>query len=302
MRINKILHLNFIYNVLCTLLNWKKYRPVNCFPSGHFYSPIVSEIDLDNYKTLLSDNIIKKKIEGIDLNEEFQIKLIEEFSSYYNDFPFQNEKIAKHRYHYNNDSFGYADAMCLYSFIRHFKPKRIIEIGSGYSSALMLDTKDMYDHNINITFIEPYPQLLKSLLSTTDKSDNEIIEAKIQNVDTEKFRLLEKDDILFIDSSHISKTGSDVNYILFEILPVLKEGVIIHFHDIFYPFEYPLEWIKEGRNWNENYLLKAFLSYNSKYEILLFSNYLHFHHSYAFSKMPEMKNNSGGSLWLRKTK
>ena len=94
----------------------------------------------------------------------------------------------------------------------------------------------------------------------------------VQNVKLIEFEKLEPNDLLFIDSSHISKIGSDLNYLLFEVLPSLKPGVIIHFHDILYPFEYPYEWIEKGIYWNEAYLLKAFLMHNKNYEILLFND------------------------------
>ncbi len=91
-----------------------------------------------------------------------------------------------------------------------------------------------------------------------------------------------------------------MNYILFEILPRLKSGVLIHFHDIFYPFEYPRDWVFMGRNWNENYFLKAFLMYNNQFEIKLFSHYLHQHHSTVFKEMPLVYRNGGGNLWIEK--
>ena len=114
------------------------------------------------------------------------------------------------------------------------------------------------------------------------------------------FDELAENDILFIDSTHVSKTGSDVNYILFEILPRLKPGVFIHFHDVFYPFEYPREWVFGGFNWNENYLLHAFLMYNETFEIKIFADYLHVHHKEIFKEMPLCYKNTGGNLWLQK--
>ena len=115
--------------------------------------------------------------------------------------------------------------------------------------------------------------------------------------------MLEKNDILFIDSTHVSKAGSDVNYILFEILPTLKEGVIIHFHDVFYPFEYPQGWIEKGFAWNEDYLLRAFLMYNSNFELLFFNTYMEqFHKTWIAKNMPDILKNMGGGLWLRKVK
>lgn len=151
-----------------------------------------------------------------------------------------------------------------------------------------------------MTFVEPYPTLLKKLIKNKATDDYKIINKKVQEVSIDVFKELKEGDFLFIDSSHVSKTGSDVNYELFEILPSLNSGVIIHIHDIFYPFEYPKEWVLEGRNWNENYLLRAFLSYNKDFEILFFSQYLHKYYPEKFKNMPLMYKNWGGNIWLRK--
>jgi hypothetical protein len=105
---------------------------------------------------------------------------------------------------------------------------------------------------------------------------------------------------LFVDSTHVSKTGSDLNCILFDILPSLSSGVIIHFHDVFNNFEYPKEWVFGGRNWNEDYLIRAFLMNNSNYEILFFNDYMHHKYATAFTNLPLTYKNFGGSLWLRK--
>jgi len=115
------------------------------------------------------------------------------------------------------------------------------------------------------------------------------------------FDALSSNDILFIDSTHVSKTGSDVNRILFDILPRLSRGVFIHFHDVFYPFEYPKEWVYEGRAWNEDYILRAFLEYNDAFEIVLFGTWLaKFERDLLREMMPMTLENPGGSLWLRK--
>lgn len=124
--------------------------------------------------------------------------------------------------------------------IRAKKPRRINEIGSGYSSAVTLDTNELYFSNqIHCTFIEPYPERLLNLLSAEDIARNVLVTTRLQDVEIETFPELARGDFLFIDSTHVSKLGSDVNRIFFEIMPKLNEGVFIHFHDIFYPFEYP---------------------------------------------------------------
>jgi hypothetical protein len=137
-------------------------------------------------------------------------------------------------------------------------------------------------------------------MNDNDIKRSTLIKTEVQLVSLDFFEKLEAGDILFIDSSHVGKTGSDVNFILFEVLPALKSGVIIHFHDVSYPFEYPKEWVYKGRNWNEDYFLRAFLMYNNNFEILLFSDYLYKHHLKAFEKISKNVNDPGMNLWVMK--
>ena len=187
--------------------------------------------------------------------------------------------------------------------LREFKPRRIIEIGSGYSSSVMLDTAEFFlDNSIDFTFIEPYPELLYSLIKESDKKHT-FIPARLQDVDRDIFRSLDINDILFVDSTHVSKLGSDVNRIIFEILPILQKGVLIHFHDIFWPFEYPSDWVKKGYAWNEAYILRAFLEFNESFEVLFFASFLHkYHHNWFEENMPLYLKNTGGNFWMRRHK
>ena len=277
------------------------YDANSCFPPGHFYSPIVSVEDIKQREDEIWSELGSDQIPGIDLNTEEQRKLVEELSQYYPEIPFDEEKKPGLRYNFGNGMYSYTDGIVLYGMMRHFKPSRIIEIGSGHSSALMLDVNDMFfDEAIQLSFIEPYPARLYDQISDSDKTRATILEKKVQEVDLDLFSSLERGDILFVDSTHVSKCGSDVNHILFKILPRLSAGVLIHFHDIFYPFEYPREWVHEGRNWNENYMLRAFLMNNNDYKVLLFSHYLHEHHVDAFKSIPDSYKNKGGNLWLQK--
>jgi predicted O-methyltransferase YrrM len=271
------------------------------YPPGHFYSPIVSVKEIMNREHKIWKENEKDSIPGIDLHSGEQMELLKALSEFYPELPFKKEKQPNLRYQLENGYYNYTDGIILYSMIRHFKPKRIIEIGSGHSSAVMMDTNDLYFNKaIELCFIEPYPDRLFSLLSESDKNRVIIIQTDVQSVSLEKFESLEAGDILFVDSTHVSKTGSDVNYILFDILPVLKKGVLIHFHDVFYPFEYPKEWVFDGYNWNEDYILKAFLMYNDKFKIRLFSEYMHRFHEEGFAKMPLSRNDFGGNLWIEK--
>jgi hypothetical protein len=195
--------------------------------------------------------------------------------------------------------------------IRHARPRRVIEVGSGHSSCALLDTNErFFNHSIACTFIEPYPQLLTSLIRDEDRDRITLLTRNLQDVDPAVFLELSANDILFIDSSHVSKTNSDVNRIFFEVLPRLKSGVYIHFHDIFYPFEYPKEWVYQGRAWNEAYVLRAFLQHNDRFEIQLFNSFLErFHRNTLAREMPlclrhskqSMVPTSAQSIWLKKS-
>lgn len=153
------------------------------------------------------------------------------------------------------------------------KPKHIIEIGSGFSTSVMLDTNEhCFNNEIIIECIEPRPQRLKELLKETDHIL--IHENDLQEMSLDLFSKLEQNDILFIDSSHVIKAGSDVSYELFEILPRLPQGVHIHFHDVFWPFEYSMNWVTEGRAYNEQWVLRALLTDSTAYKVTLFGHQL----------------------------
>lgn len=303
MKIEKILKVKIkeYLNKLPYIRTLHKQSLNSCFPNGHFYSPVISIEKIKKREVEIWKNVAIDGVKGINLRTEEQKELLQRFTEYYEEIPFKSEKQENLRYQFENGSYSYTDGIILYSMIRHFEPQRIIEIGSGYSSAVMLDTNELFFNNqIDLTFIDPYPERLYSQMTKGDKDETTVIESDVQQVSLDVFEKLQAGDILFVDSAHVSKTGSDVNYILFEILPVLKSGVFIHFHDVFYPFEYPKEWVFQGRNWNEDYILKAFLMYNEKFEIKLFSEYLHKHHKDVFKEMPLCYNNTGGNLWIEK--
>ena len=278
----------------------QRTKNLECFPPGHFYSAIPS---IEEREAYLASSFAKDELPGIRLNSVKQFELLKKLLTYYVDCPFRDEKTADLRYYFLNQSYSYTDALTLHSIIREFKPKRIIEIGSGYSTSVMLDTSEVFFNNdINFTFIEPYPELLQSLIKPSDKK-HIILAKRLQDIDIGIFNSLETNDILFVDSTHVSKLGSDVNKIFFEILPSLRKGVLIHFHDIFWPFDYPTDWVKKGVAWNEAYLLRSFLEFNDSFEVLFFSGYLHKNHSAWFQEnMPLYLKNAGGNIWLMKQK
>ncbi len=271
------------------------------FPAGHFYSPIPARDDIRRDEaTIFAAH--PRELPGIDLDDEAQLSLLESFIPFYDEMPFEANATAGLRYFYENDAYSYSDAILLHCMIRWLEPKRIIEVGSGYSSCMTLDTNDLhFGGAIETTFIEPYPELLETLLRDGDRDSVRIIPSRLQEVDLAEFDQLEAGDIFFVDSTHVSKVGSDVNLIVFDILPRLAPGVYVHVHDIFYPFEYLRDWIEEGRAWNEIYLLRAFLQYNSEFEIVLMNTYMEeFHEDFFTRHMPLCLANPGGSIWLRR--
>ncbi|MDR6374613.1 class I SAM-dependent methyltransferase [Paraburkholderia strydomiana] len=273
-------------------------------PAGHYYSPIPSLPDIKKDEARIFGQFART-LPAIDFNEQAQVRLMEKFADeYYGDMPFQPHKQEGLRYYFENVMFSYGDATSLHCMIRHLKPRRIVEIGSGFSSAVSLDTNDLFfDGQIKCTFVEPNNERLLSLLTEKDKVTSRIVKSLAQEVDLSVFAELEENDILFVDSSHVCKIDSDVNRIVFEILPMLAPGVCVHFHDVFLPFEYPAQWVYEGRAWNEAYLLRAFLQYNSAFEVMLMNTFMgHFHSEFLNKRMPLFMRNPGASFWIRKTR
>lgn len=301
---NQLLEYGLKKNInFCSYIEYEhiNLKPSNFFKDGHFYSTIPNIETINKYLNVVEDTETKELL-GIEMNNDKQKQLFIKMQMYFEEFFDLYLKNKSKRYFEENNYFGLMDAATLFSYIRMCKPKKIIEIGSGFSSAVMLDTSDEYNLDIEFVFIEPFPERLYTLLTEKDKKNNkiEISQKTVQEIDISVFETLEAGDILFVDSSHVSKLNSDVNFILFEVLPRLKEGVLIHFHDITYPFDYPKEWIKEGRYWNEAYLLRSFLQYNSKFKIHLWPNYI-FNKKLIEDKYIGSKNkNYGGSLWIIK--
>jgi Methyltransferase domain len=238
----------------------------------HYYQPVV-KLDMlpKNY------DHIENHLVGIDLNIENQLDLLSKF-----DYNEELEGISKNKTnetapYYSNINFQYGDAEILYNMIRHFKPKRIIEIGSGESTKFVQlaieQNKQETASETQHTCIEPFEQLLPKGLPLT------IIRERVEHLGLSIFGNLSENDILFIDSSHVIRAGGDVLFEYLNIIPSLHKGVIVHCHDIFLPREYPLNWLDGWKRfWNEQYLLQALLSYSPRYQVLLSLNFLTHHY------------------------
>jgi predicted O-methyltransferase YrrM len=274
-----------------------QYLYAGNYPPGHYYSPIP---DRKYVRTNEMDIFNSTTVKDVDLNEKMQLEFLKTSLQSYKNYPFPKERNDSFRYYSENPFFNYTDSLSLFFVLDRFKPKRIVEVGSGFSSACMLDVFDKHlKYQPHLTFIEPYPDRLKTLLGNHDTQNYRLLQCDVQGVSLSVYNELEENDILFIDSSHVSKVGSDLNHILFHVLPALRPGVIIHFHDICFPFEYPKEWIYDGIYWNEAYLVRAFLMNNSSYEVLLFNNFIwQTQTAWLTENIPTF--HVGGSLYLKK--
>ncbi|MGA2712933.1 MAG: class I SAM-dependent methyltransferase [Bryobacteraceae bacterium] len=273
------------------------------FPPGHFYSPVVDIKDPQAASDVRS-RLGAPRPAGIDVDAGRIGEMMRRLASHHAHFPFPHQPREPYRFYIENPFFGAHDASVLFSMLLAFRPKRVIEAGCGYSSCLLLDTNEMFfDNAMDLTLIDPYLDEIQSRFGPKSAPGARLYPSKLQNVPIGIFEELEENDILFIDSSHVCKTGSDVNYYLFQILPLLKPGVLIHVHDILYPFEYPEPWVFEDkRSWNEAYVLRAFLQYNARFEIVYWCDFVVNHlHNELRSLMPLCLENGGGSLWLRRT-
>jgi predicted O-methyltransferase YrrM len=269
------------------------------FPVGHFYSPLPSRAEITE---AFARGGFGPPFPGIDLNEAGQLERLERFAAWYPEQPFPEKPAAGRRFYLDNPSYGHYDAIMLYSMLREARPRRIIEVGSGFSSAAMLDLRgNTLPTDVSFTFIDPDMSRLRELLRADDHLQATLIEKRVQEVPLDTFATLGENDVLFIDSSHVSKIGSDVNRLYLDVLPTLAPGVLIHIHDVAGNFEYPREWLEDGRAWNEQYLLRAFLMNNHAYRIELFTGWLfNTRHEWFREKMPLCARGGGGQMWLRK--
>lgn len=243
---------------------------------SHYYANVPNPHHLED---TMDEWAFASELPGIETNLDEQVSNLEDYCMSYQDEyggnPFYEQGISGEY----GPGFGYIEAQALHSVIRYKNPNKIIEIGSGLSTYLMNEAininEDDSDNPTQITCIEPYPN--DNLLNLADKEENiEIIEEKAQTVQTSIFEQLDRDDLLFIDSSHTVKPGSEVNQIYLEILPRLNDGVIVHVHDIFLPYDYSRDTLQTFFHWSETSLLHALLISNPQFDILFCMSMLHY--------------------------
>lgn len=279
-----------------------KARQPSLFQEGHFYSPVPDLADIRARQDVIWAP--RRTLPAISFNEDAQLALLAgPLARYATEISFPVQATGDPTvYFYRNDQFPVLDAEVLYCLLRHLQPRRMIEIGSGFSSLITAHVnREHLSGELHFTCIEPFP---RQFLRDGVPGITDLLVRKVQDVEPEYFDPLGENDILFIDSSHVSKVGSDVNYLFFEVLPRLKPGVYVHIHDVFLPAEYPKRWvIDEGRHWNEQYLVRAFLQFNFAFEIVWAGHLMSKYHPDAvrrvFPRFPDL--GGGGSLWLRRS-
>lgn len=249
----------------------------------HYYEP------LPDFRSITAEQIQRRRAyAGIDFRREEQLNLIDELARY-------RAELSNLDFDFGNDFFSGFDAAVYYSLIRHLQPQRIIEIGGGYSTQMAAKALARNGKG-RLTCVEPYPE---PRLHTTD-TRVEIIQKRVEEIDVDFFVCLERNDILFIDSSHSVKFGSDVCYEFLEVLPRLNPGVWIHVHDVFFPHDYPAEWLLDRRlALNEQYLLEAFLAFNNSFATQLTNYWLCLDHADAAARLWSIETRAS-SFWMKR--
>ncbi len=280
-------------------------HPLLCWPLDHYYSPVPDNRALGSEPERSRVwPAAPPETPGIEWHGDQQIALVSDHFARQRPLVIPDGPTGDPRdYHADNEMFSRLDAWMLQAMLRHFRPQRMIEVGCGWSSLMTARmNREEFGGHLDFTCIEPYPP---DFLGDGIDGISRLIVSPVERVPLETFSTLEAGDFLFIDTSHTVKTGGDVVFLLNEILPRVAPGVIIHIHDIFLPWDYPQEWVLVGRAWNEQYAVRAFLSFNADFEILLGVAWLsQFARDVLASSLPDFPqaySDGGGSLWIRRT-
>ena len=271
---------------------------------NHYYQPVP-----DTSKLREGLWARRSDLPGLNMNEARQLEILSLFQS---SFKHEYDSLPRrstgkpHEFYLENAAFVSVDAEMLYCMVRHFKPRRIVEIGSGMSTLLFAQAALRNEQDgcpaCDLVAIEPYPN---DVLRHGFPGLSRLVQTPVEDVPVSEFGNLSENDILFIDSSHVLRIGGDVQYEYLDLLPRLNAGVMIHVHDIFLPAEYPREWVTGMRRfWTEQYLLQAFLAFNSSFEVLWAGSYMHLSHpdrlETAFASYDRGRT-LPGSLWMRRS-
>jgi len=237
----------------------------------HYYSPVANILELERTKRVWAR---KSELPGVVVDLDEQVENLRTIC-----LPYQKEYCGNKIYRVGakdlRQAYGYIEAEALHAVIRHYRPRRVIEVGGGLSTYCMLTALRMNQEegagSWSMVSIEPYPS--KSLRAL---EGIRLITEQIQGVPLELFADLGENDFLFIDSSHAMKPGSDVNHLILEVLPRLRNGVLVHFHDVHLPYDYPRDVLENFLHFNETSLLRAFLIFNNRIKIIFCMSQLHY--------------------------
>jgi hypothetical protein len=248
----------------------------------HYYEP------LPDFRNITAEQTNRRRsYPAIDFRWEDQLALLNDLAAY-------RAELLNIDFDFNNEYFSGFDAAVYFALIRHLKPNRVIEIGGGYSTRIAHNAIALNGKG-KLTCVEPYPE------ARLTQTNVELITKRVEEIDIDFFSSLGANDILFIDSSHTVKFGSDVCYEFLEILPSLAPGVWVHVHDIFFPHDYPAEWLINRRlALNEQYLLEAFLSFNNEFRVALANHWLCLDHSATANRLWPLSTNGCSSFWLHR--
>lgn len=274
----------------------------------HYYSPVTQAEDVAAPGFWDEQSMLR----GVDLGESTGLALLADvLPGYLAEFRsrFTVEAGAESgTFHVVNGVYMAVDAHVYYAFVRHFRPRRVIEIGAGLSTRVAVEA--MRENRAagvagDITCIEPFPgELLESLAAA---GEVRLVRSRVQELGIGFFSVLQPGDLLFIDSTHVLREGSDVQFEYLELLPSLPDGVLVHVHDISLPRRYPRCYVEQGIHWNEQYLLQAFLAFNSRFEVIWAGNQLLLRHPEvmhaAFPEIAAMRRRyplaEPSALWMR---
>jgi predicted O-methyltransferase YrrM len=279
-------------------------RRIGVFPvRNHYYEPLIDPALL---RTSLHAD---RTLPGIDLNTDTQLSILRRF-----DFAAELAGLpldcpssgAKKRFYFHNSAYGPGDAEYLYSMIRLFRPARIVEVGSGFSTLIAIEAiranQSQYpDYTCELTCIEPYEQ------PWLEETGATVVREPVELMPRTAFNLLETNDFLIIDSSHVIRPQGDILCLYHEVLPRLKPGVFVHVHDVFTPRDYPEKWLfDQVKFWNEQYLFEAFLTFNREYRVTGALNYLAHHHQAEFKRVfpifaAEAPRCEPGAFWIQRS-
>jgi len=275
---------------------------------NHFYSPIPDT-------RILPDTLWQREsdLPGIDMRDEEQVAFLRDVADRFGDelnaIPRGQADAAAGEYFVDNGAFESVDGEIYYAMIRAHRPARVLEIGAGWSTLLALralraNRADGAEGRL--LSVEPYPREYVRAAIGREPEVAELRDLPVQELPLDVFESLGAGDILFIDSSHVLRIGSDVQYEILEILPRLQAGVLVHVHDVFLPGEYPKEWVlgPEHRFWNEQYLLQAYLADNPRSAVVWGSSWMHRRHPEDLEKAftsYDRQSRFPGSFWFRRT-